>query len=80
MDESLATFFHMWITVKIVDWLLLAVLEERRAEQICCHAAPHSILSKLFQQAAFKTTSIKLATRSRTFTLTLDRCCIFEST
>jgi hypothetical protein len=68
MDESLATFFHMWITVKIVDWLLLTVLEERRAEQICCHAAPHSTLAKLFQQAAFKTTSIKLATGSRTFT------------
>jgi hypothetical protein len=62
MDESLA--------VKIVDWLLLAVLEERRAQQICCHAAPQSTLSELFQQSAFKTASIKLATRSRTFTLT----------
>ncbi len=55
MDESLATFFHMWITVKIVDWLLFAVFEERRTEQICCHAA-------------FKTTSLKLATSSRTYT------------
>ncbi len=68
MDESLATFFHMWITVKIVDWLLSAVFEERRTEQICCHAAPDSTLAKLFQHAAFKTTALKLATSCRTYT------------
>jgi hypothetical protein len=66
--ESLATFFHMWITVKIVDWLLSAVFDERRTEQICCHAAPDSTLAKLFQHAAFKTTSLKLATSSRIYT------------
>ncbi len=61
-------FFHMWITVKIVDWLLSAVFEERRTEQICCHAALDSTLAKLFQHAAFKTTSLKLATSSITYT------------
>jgi hypothetical protein len=66
MDESQA--FHMWITIKIMGWLLFAVFEERRTEQICCHAIPHSTLAKLFQHATFKATSLKLATSSRTYT------------
>ncbi len=68
MDESLATFFHIWITIKIVGWLLFTVFEERRTEQICCHATPHSTLAKLFQHATFKATSLKLSTSSRTYT------------
>jgi hypothetical protein len=68
MDESLATFFHMWITMKIVGRLLFVVFEERRTKQICCHAAPHSTLSKFLQHVTFKATSLKLATNSRTYT------------
>jgi hypothetical protein len=61
-------FFPHVVTFKIVDWLLFAIFEERRTKQICCHVAPNSTLAKLFQHATFKTTSLKLATSSRTFT------------